>query len=221
MTVPGTIKTLKVCGEEMIPLTAQTVQWEDSCCIPGSLLAPCQVLFWRKLACQMKRNFMSESSPLLSVTSHCCHSWTGTSNPEPRLATWVAVLGCPVCQLRRRVHGCVERVEGRHWVGRNINSDSVIYNNNFGGNIMMSVYSSTSCQLSAINQQYSFLTMNMTQIINTRFSFQKKVNEITNTSIILVVLFHHLRLLTSILLFWSQKWQSYLQYQEPNFLAIQ
>lgn len=118
-------KTLKVCGEEMIPLTAQTVQWGDSCCIPGSLLASCQVLFWRKLACQMKRNFMSGSSPLLSVTSHCCHSWTRTSNPEPRLVTWVAVLGYPVCQLRRRVHGCVECVEGRHWVGRNINSDSL------------------------------------------------------------------------------------------------
>jgi hypothetical protein len=111
--------------EMMIPLTAQTVQWGDSCCIPGSLLVSYPAVFWRKLARQMKRNFMSESSRLLSVTSHCCHSGTGTSNPEPRLATWVAVLWYPVCQLRRRVHGCVEFVEGSHWVGRNINSDSV------------------------------------------------------------------------------------------------
>ena len=112
--------------QEMIPLTAQTVQWGDSCCIPGSHLAPCQVLFWRKWACQKNRNFMSELCPLPSVTSHCYHSWTRASNPKPGLATRVAVLGHPICQLWRRVQCCVERVEGSHWVGKNINSDRVI-----------------------------------------------------------------------------------------------
>ena len=110
----------------MIPLTAQTVQWGDSCCIPGSHLAPCRVLFWRKWACQKNRKFMSESCPLPSVTSHCYHSWTRASNPKPGLATRVAVLGHPICQLWRRVQCCVERVEGSHWVGKNINSDRVI-----------------------------------------------------------------------------------------------
>lgn len=111
---------------ETNPLTAQTVQWGDSCCIPGSHLAPCQVLFWRKWTSQKNRKFMSESCPLLSVTSHCYHSCTRTSNPKPRLATRVAILGSPVCKLRWRVQGRVERVEGSHWVVKNINSERVI-----------------------------------------------------------------------------------------------